>query len=231
KFTTFFMATLALILALSSCKKVVGNGPTITESRNVSAFNKIKLEIAADLEFNQNPSTNMSSSAQENILTVIRTRVVDGEMIIDLEPGTILGRHDDIKLNIDASGVYSFLLSGSGKVEINDDIAENSVILKVSGSGDILVDGVHCQDLHTEISGSGKIEIANGTVDEHHVKISGSGDVKTENVESRVVNTTTSGSGDTKVFATETLNVKISGSGNVYYRGTPAISASISGSG
>lgn len=221
----------ALVTVFTSCEKVVGEGMLVNETRTATSFSGIESELSANIDFVQGNDYKVELTAQQNILNVLETPVVNNKLIVRFKNNVRVRSHEQITIKVTAPSISSLGLSGSGNVNVLSALSANEISLRVSGSGNVTVPLVDCSQLEANISGTGNISIANGTAASEKLKISGSGHIDVKSVSAKSVTTTTSGSGSMKVNAAETLNVTISGSGSVYYWGTPAVTTNISGSG
>ena len=215
-----------------SCEKVVGEGPLVTQTRTVGNFTGVSSEMSGKVNFTIAPNYKVEITAQQNILDVLNTNVVNGVLHIDFKNNVRVKQHEDLLINITAPYADYFRLSGSGNMNVQGDITANNLKVTLSGSGDITVQNAVIADkIDTDISGSGNISIAGGSAVNEDVDISGSGKVEMAGVDAQNAVTHTSGSGDVKLALSTNLDAHISGSGSVYYHGNPIISTHISGSG
>ena len=215
-----------------SCEKVVGEGPLVTQTRTVGNFTGVSSEMSGKVNFTIAPDYKVEITAQQNILDVLNTNVVNGVLHIDFKNNVRVKQHEDLLINITAPYADYFRLSGSGNMNVQGDITANNLKVTLSGSGDIAVQNAVIADkIDTDISGSGNISIAGGSAVNEDVDISGSGKVEMAGVDAQNAVTHTSGSGDVKLALSTNLDAHISGSGSVYYHGNPIISTHISGSG
>ena len=222
----------AAIFIFPSCEKVVGEGPLVTQTRAVGNFSGVSSEMSGKVNFTIGPEYKVEITAQQNILDVLNTNVVNGVLHIDFKDNVRVKAHEDLLINITAPYADYFRLSGSGNMNVQGDIAANNLKVTLSGSGDIAVQNAAIADkVDIDISGSGNISIANGSAINEDVEISGSGKVEIPGIDAQNAVTHTSGSGDVKLAVTKNLDAHISGSGSVYYHGNPIISTHISGSG
>ena len=220
------------ILILPSCEKVVGEGPLVTQTRPVSNFSGVSSEMSGKVNFTIAPEYKVEITAQQNILDVLNTNVVNGVLHIDFKDNVRVKQHEDLLINITAPYADYFRLSGSGNMNVQGDVVANNLKVTLSGSADIAVQNAVIADkIDTDISGSGNISIANGSAVNEDVDISGSGKVEMSGVDAQNAITHTSGSGDVKLALSKNLDAHITGSGSVYYHGNPIISTHISGSG
>ena len=225
------LVVMAMAMVVSSCEKVVGDGPVVTETRNIQDFIGVDLRCSANVYFKQDAQYKVEVSAQQNILNVLQTYKTNNKLVIRFKNDVRVKSHDPITIIVHAPTANSFRISGSGKISTTGLVQSALMDMDISGSGDIEIVELVTGSVDANISGSGNIKVNNGTATDLDLKISGSGDMDFSNLAATSANTTTSGSGNTRVNASQTLNVKISGSGDVYYKGNPVINTSISGSG
>lgn len=232
------MKKISLILALAvvtitmySCKKVVGEGPSVTETRNTSNFDEIEFGVPGTLYYTPSPTYRVEIQAQKNILEVIESYVVNGELRIKVKNNTNVKPKENIIVNVSGPDVKSLTLSGSGSLKVLPDFNPYNLRIRISGSGSMMINKLTTGAIETQVSGSGDVQILNGTANNSNVAVSGSGKVDYAGLSTKDVTTHTSGSGTIKVFATDKLDCSISGSGVVMYKGSPQIKTNISGSG
>ncbi len=230
------MIPVVLFLAVSftSCKKhlfnsIKGKGNTVTETRNLSGFNKIDLSIDADVHYVQDSVYFVELSAQQNVLNVITTDIDAGKLKIEFKRWVL--KHTKITIVIHSPELREVDLSGSGNFESPSDIVTSSLELNVSGSGDIDLAAVHADELKVKISGSGDISVSGGAATNQQATISGSGDIDMDDLAANNSDAKISGSGSISVWAVNQLKATISGSGNIRYKGNPVVNTNISGSG
>jgi hypothetical protein len=225
------LMALTLTMGFTSCRKVVGDGPMVTETRNVTNFSGIDLRMGGDVNFRIAPEFKVEVQAQDEIQRVLDTYVSGDKLVIKFENDVRVRLHDGVTITVTAPSLRSLRVSGSGDIRTTGDIQSAAMEMDISGSGDIDMQNLRTDYLDATISGSGDIKVLNGVATEEKLKISGSGSINLAGVAAKNVNTRTSGSGDTRLQVSDKLDVTIAGSGSVYYTGSPVINASISGSG
>jgi hypothetical protein len=223
-----------LFTALTACNKhlfgsIKGKGDNVTEVRPLTNFNKVKLSIDADILYVQDSTYYVEISAQSNVLGVMTTKVSAGELEFDFKKW--VRKHNPITIIIHSPEIKGFHISGSGNINIQNEIVTDDMDLHVSGSGNISMYSLQSQDLEVSISGSGDINIGGGNVNNQKVTISGSGDVDALELMANYSNSKISGSGSITVHAVQQLDATISGSGDIRYAGQPIVNTHISGSG
>ncbi len=231
KIFTIAIIALISIFSFSSCRKVVGGGAVISETRNVSNFSIIRNDLSADVEIVRGNEYNIVIEAQENIIELIETNVIGNVLLLKVKNKTNISNTRKIKIYITLPKVEGVVISGSGNVWAKGSYHSDDISLEVSGSGNITVDELSAKSVYTRISGSGNIAIEEGSGKDLELKISGSGNYQGADFVTEKGDITISGSGDAYINVTDYLKVKIPGSGNVKYNGSPDIDVNISGSG
>lgn len=234
KFVKNILPLIVLIAASTSCQKgifgsVKGKGPNVTEIRSVTGFNKIKLDMDADITYVQDADYYVEISAQANVLEVIRTDVSAGELRIDTRKW--VRRHSNINIIVHSPDIVGLRISGSGNITTSGTISTTYMDLHISGSGNITLAHLATPELESSVSGSGNIKVSSGTSTNAKAAISGSGDIDLLGITSVNANAKISGSGSILIHVTTQLDATISGSGNIKYAGSPTVNTHISGSG
>lgn len=231
KLSILFILTIIVAAAFSSCRKVDGTGPVVTEFRNVSGFTEIKSEISADIIVTPAAAYSVKIEAQQNIIDVIETVLNDGMITLRVKSNTVIKPDAKVKIYISSPDIQGLIVSGSGNMQVSDALTSSHLYLKTSGSGNINISRLNGQSIDANISGSGEININEGAIHEELIDISGSGSMNMSNLTTVNSDIKIAGSGNAKVNVIDYLKVRITGSGSVYYKGTPTIDVNITGSG
>ncbi len=221
---------LVAILAVSACSGIVtGSGNVITETRQVSNFDRIVLSGSGEVIVTQGGSESLSIEADDNVMKYVETKVENGALKLGFKPGVSVMSHTRLVFYVGVDDLTGLTISGSGDIE-SDRLEIDRLEATISGSGDVQIADLSANEVRATISGSGEIDL-NGEVAAQDVNISGSGKYLAGDVCSEAVKVNVSGSGDATVCATERLDSHISGSGSVNYYGRPSINSQSSGSG
>jgi hypothetical protein len=222
----FLLFLLALVMV--SCDCITGEGDIVTEQRQVSGFDRIRLGINAKVILDQDSSFSLRVDAQPNILDIMETTVEGNVLNINYGVNCVLNSKD-ITLYLSMPELRGVDVSGSGDVICMKGFRVIDLELGISGSGEIMME-LDAENIQSRISGSGEIDIG-GKAKSHSIGISGSGTVYAYNLRTNATRARISGSGDARVFALDKLNASISGSGSVLYKGEPVVESHVSGSG
>ena len=228
----FLSLAISGLVLFSSCEKVVGEGPVVTENRAINGFQSLQVSISGKVNFKVDPVVSLDLRGQQNVLDVIQTNISGNELIIKVRDGKRIKGNEDIEINITGPSLQSIHLSGSAELGVTGSLVASTLDLRVSGSGNMLVQETQLSNrLSANVSGSGNIKIVSGVGKEEELKVSGSGNIDFTGLQAEKAITEISGSGNIRVKLSQALDAHISGSGSVLYLGNPVISSHISGSG
>lgn len=230
KHFVFVLAAMAA-LCFQSCKKIKGDGPVVSEFRNVKNFRAISSDIDGDVHFTPGNIYEVEIRAQQNIIDILETRVSGGELRLRYNGNYNIGRHDRIDIYITGPSPEGFTVAGSGNVDVIHPLQVTEMKLRITGSGSININDLTAEHINAQISGSGDINVNGGTARSAAYQVDGSGRMDLLDVPVKDVTTTTRGSGNIRLHAVDNLDVTIAGSGDVIYKGSPRINKTILGSG
>lgn len=214
-------------------ERVTGSGKLANESRVVTGFKAIALRGSMKLVLRQGTREGIELRADDNLLPLIETRVVDRGGVPTLEIGTKDGAshssRNPVVATIDLVTLRTLVLAGSSEV-VCEALKTPALQIRVSGSGNLTLHQLNVDELKLSISGSGNAEFS-GRATTLGLKIAGSGEADTRALEADVVAVSVAGSGDVTVNARKTLSVSVAGSGSVAYTGAATVTSSIAGIG
>jgi Putative auto-transporter adhesin, head GIN domain len=212
---------------------LAGSGRLQTERRSVGAFSAITLRGAMTLVLRPGQREAVEVRADDNLLALVETRVVDRAGIptleVDTKSGASYTTRNEMTVTVDAVTLQALSIIGSGDA-FSDGLKTPRLKLAVAGSGSVKLRQLSAGELMVNVSGSGDVEAA-GQAARLDVSIRGSGDVRARSLEADDVNVRIAGSGSASVNARKALTVSITGSGDVDYAGDAVVKSSVSGSG
>lgn len=213
--------------------RIAGSGKLASESRAVNGFQAVALRGSMKLVLRQGTREGIELRADDNLLTLIETTVVDRRGVPTLELGFKKGAdfstRNPVVATIDLITLKALSISGSGDI-VGDALKTPGLAVAITGSGNVRLKQLVADEVSAKVSGSGDIEFT-GRTGKLGISISGSGDVKTRALEADDVSVSVAGSGDADVTARKTLTVSIAGVGNVNYTGDATVKSSIAGHG
>lgn len=213
--------------------RVTASGQLQNETRNVTGFQAIALRGSMKLVLRQGARESVELRADDNLLPLIETQVVDRGGVPTLElgmkKGTSYKSSAPIVVTVDLINLRALSISGSGDV-VGDALKTPALAIAISGSGNVKISQLAADEVSAKVSGSGDLQFG-GRAGKLGVSISGSGDVNARALEADDVSVSVAGSGDANVTARKTLSVSIAGNGSVSYAGDAVVKTSIAGHG
>lgn len=213
---------------------IQGSGHVQSETRDVVPFRAIVFSIPAKLIVRQTAAREaIELRADDNLLALIETRVVDRAGIPTLEIATkqdaTFSSANPITVSVDVRALEALAIQGSG-VAIGEGLRASALKLALLGSGRIALRGLRAEALDIEVAGSGHVDVA-GEATKLNLSIAGSGSLMAEGLKTDDARVSVSGSGKASLDAHRSLSVSIAGSGNVVYTGEAVVKSSTVGSG
>jgi len=211
----FKIAAFALsAFALASCVQAQQ-----TETRTPGSFTKVHSGGSWDVILVEGDKEEIKIEAKGVSLEEVRTEI-EGDV---LQLGLVKGNYNNVSLKfyVTYKTLEGVKCSGSGKMTVKSDVTADEFYIGLSGSGDIIMQGLRADDLEASISGSAKVTIESGAVGDAEINQSGSGDFEAENLSIEELNVSKSGSGGTYVGDLGMVSLHASGSGDVVYSGSP----------
>ena len=193
----------------TSTSAAEGSGIAATQTRDVPGFQGIDLAGSNNVVVRVGDKQSVVVRADDNLINRVTTEVQQGNLVIGQTPGNF-----------------------TTKVPMRVLVSVPSLnVLTLSGSGNMVVQGINAHDLVVMLSGSGKLS-GSGSATNLGVTILGSGSALFGRLAAAEVQATVSGSGNVFVNATKSLDAAVPGSGSIIYAGNPAeVTKSVTGAG
>ena len=223
---------LAVLISASACsiRSIRGSGNLVTETRQVSDFDRIALSGSGEVILVQDGSESLTIETDDNVMKYVKAEVENGILKLGFENGINIISTTHLIFRVDVINLTGLNVSGSGEV-VADRVETDDLEADISGSGRIRVAHLTASGVKVDISGSGEINLT-GDVRAQDVMVNGSGKYLGGDLCRKSIKVNVRASGDATVRATESLDAKTSGSGSIGYYGQPAeVNTSVSGSG
>jgi Putative auto-transporter adhesin, head GIN domain len=193
----------------SSNSTTEGSGVPATQARDLAPFNSVELAGNNNVVLRVGDKQSIVVKADDNLLDRVTTEVQSGTLVIANTPGSLTTKSP---------------MSVEVKVPTLN-------TLTLTGSGNIVVDGIETESLKVTLPGNGTLT-GSGTATRLDVTVSGSGTVQFTRLVANDVRAVVSGSGSIFITATKRLDASVSGSGAILYTGNPQdVTKSVTGTG
>ncbi len=198
---------------------IYGEGPVVTEERDISGFDGIKVSSGIDVYLKQGNSEKVKVVADENLHDVIETEVRNGTLHVFSEVN--IRKAKSKKVYVTIKKLNSIRISSAGDVKGQNKINTRYLTISLSSAGDLSLD-VDAKRIELSISSSGDANLS-GSTDYFDVSLSSAGDLNAYELEAKTCKIRVSSAGNAKIHVTEELSATASSAGDIYYRGDPKI--------
>ena len=197
------------VFGSSSNSTTEGSGVPAAQARDVAAFNSVELAGSNNLLIRVGEKQSIVVRADDNLLDRVTTEVQSGKLVIANTPGGL-----------------------EAKTPMGVEVSVPTLnALMLTGSGNIVVNGIETESLKVTLPGSGTLT-GSGTATRLEVTVGGSGTVQFTRLVANDVRAVVSGSGSIFITATKSLDASVSGSGAILYAGNPQdVTRSVTGTG
>lgn len=173
-------------------------GSVISQTRDVTAFNKIDTSGVIDVQFIQGEKLSLVVEAQEGVLNKIKTNVENGTLVITTENNFFSNQKSVIKVT------SPFPL----------------VQVKHKGVSDFKASGIDTANFELDFSGTGDVSLE-GQAESASFTTKGVGDVNAKKFSVKNMEINSNGTGDMSLKVTETISGTIKGVGDTNVYGSP----------
>jgi hypothetical protein len=224
------LAAVAAVAARPAlAEQIQGSGAVKTETRSVSGFHAVAVDVPAEVTLRQGNAEGLSITTDDNIAPLVETVVEDGTLKIRWARRNLSIKVKHFDIVIDAKTIDALAIHGSASLHASS-LKSGALTIAVDGSGDVKVDALEANSLQVAIHGAGQLTTA-GRADSLDVAISGSGNLRAAKLESRRARLALNGSAQATVWVKDDLTATIAGSGEITYFGKPRITQTVAGSG
>ncbi|MEN6409834.1 MAG: head GIN domain-containing protein [Anaerolineaceae bacterium] len=207
-----------------------GSGKEASESRNISDFDSIALNIIGDITLEQGSEEGITITADDNVLPEIKTEVRQHRLIIEtVHLNTSFRDTLPIRYTIRVKDLRAVTINGLGSVTAAK-IQTERLNLTIAGKGNISVDTLETPNLTVTIPGDGEIS-AKGSAETQEYSIDGKGTLNVGDLQGERVSLQINGAGSGTLWAEESFHVIINGMGNLSYYGDASLTQTIHGMG
>jgi hypothetical protein len=205
-----------------------GSGNVITETRNVSGFDRVQFSGIGDVELVQGDREELVIEAEDNVLSRITTEVRGGTLYIGFDRRPIFPTKT-VKFYLTMRDIRGLETTGVSNIQA-ENVVTDRLEIRISGTGNTNIYQLTTDRLNVNISGAGSFT-AQGETQEQTINLSGAGNFNGFDLASQNANVTITGLGKVTLWVVDRLDVTISGAGEVDYYGSPQINQQISGLG
>jgi hypothetical protein len=219
---------LMISVAFNSCTYlggINGNGNVVSETRDVSSFNKIRVGGAFEVFLTQGSTESLTIEADENLIPLIRTDISGGALIISSREN--IGNFKKLQIFVQVKDLKKLDISGACHIKSEGTFNLSKLSLECSGASqlNLLLNG---ELIRCNLSGAAETSLS-GTVSECELELSGAASLYAYDLIAEEIDLRMSGAANAKVHATQSLRVNASGAASAKYKGNPDVHQNVSG--
>ena len=217
---------LAVLLAvLFSTSLYAFSANEVEETRNVTGFERIRLQGSPDIKYTQGKTWSVRVKAPKSLISKVVTRKEGNCLLVSLKNAGFFssdGRNGDVTVYVTSPDLIGVEVQGSGDFESKTHVDTDNLDISLRGSGDINFYDVICDRIKTSVVGSGDLDIKKVIAQQSVIELVGSGDVKIRQSKVKQTQIELKGSGDVKVHCDNcgAVTCRLVGSGDITLSGT-----------
>lgn len=211
---------IVLFALVSSCKfgQVQGNGNVQTEERPLTQnFNQVRGSAGIDIILTQGTQNKIVVEADQNLLEIITTTVINGKLKITAEKN--IGRASSKKVHVTYKDLNTIEASSGSDIVANNIIKSETIHLDSNSGADIEVE-IFAKEVFVETSSGAYIEVS-GVANILHAKASSGSGLQAKKLEVLECNARASSGADIVVNVKESIDAKASSGGDLRFYGNP----------
>jgi hypothetical protein len=184
---------------------LVGSGRLKSESRSAGSFHRIDVGGAMDVTVKVGPKQSIEITADDNLLSHIRSRVDGGTLIIDIKGST----------------------SSTSQIRVAITVPSLDAV-EASGATKFTIQGLHTTKFAVEASGASHVHAA-GSANVLNIEASGASKVDLSSISATTAQVEASGASNVRVQASQAIEGSLSGASNLTYAGNAKTTVDSSG--
>ena len=213
-----FFTSCQFDLNLGDGKK--GDGNVVTNQREVNEeFTVVKASEGLDVYIIQDDKTEITVEADENIINLIRTDIVNNTLNIHLKER--VGWAKSKKITVSLPNITRLETSSGADIETINTIKTDRLELHSSSGSDLVV-SVDADEVDSHTSSGANIRIS-GTAGIIYADASSGSDIKAGELTTKKAVAKASSGAEVTVHATEEVEANSSSGGDVNYSGTASV--------
>ncbi|GAA4007955.1 head GIN domain-containing protein [Sphingomonas swuensis] len=225
--------TVLLATAACSAGAKENDGPTVSRSFQVGAFDGLEVAGPFDVTVSTGKAASIRAEGPQKLIEGMEAVVERGKLVIRPQKkgwfGGMQWSGGTAKVSITVPALTNAAVAGSGNIAI-DRITADRFEGEVAGSGDLTLGALSTKELKLAIAGSGEVHAA-GQTDRAEYSIAGSGDLDASGLTAARAEANIAGSGNIKARVTGEAKANIAGSGDIEISGGAKCQSSKQGSG
>ncbi len=207
-------------ILFSSCifsPTTTGNGNVVAEERTIEPFHEITASRGINLYVTQGENTSLRIVADDNLLKIIETEVIGGELIIRSTENVKNAK--SYKVYVSTPEIDLISAKAGCNVYSETELVSSDFNISASAGSNIRL-SVQAENIEASASSGSNISI-DGLTSEFIGRASSGSNLKAEDLKTKNAEVHVSSGANIWVSTSHALNARASSGGNIFYRGNP----------
>jgi len=198
--------------------EIVGSMNVVTEKREIGRFNSIRASGGIYIELRQGNETGLTIEADDNLVELIVTEVVDGVLRIRLKES--VKQHKALRMEVDFVSLEALSGSSGTRFTSPTGIVGPALLLNLSAGASVELN-LDVEKLNVDASSGAQVNLS-GRVRDLFLDSSSGALVNARELKADNATVDASSAAISHVFATNEMSIDASSGARVNYYGTPA---------
>ncbi len=207
---------------------VLGSGSLKIDSLQVKGPVALTLSSLGSVDIDQFDAKKLTAEISSSGQAVLSGKVEEADIQLS-SMGSFEGRNLDIDSQEPAR--VNLSTSGSGSIHTGDIHASQGVFVETTSLGSVEMGVLDASQLVAKMTGSGNVKVDGGAVNALRAELSSLGSLHAEDLTCQNADINISGSGSAYVWAENLLKAHLSSLGSLFYGGQPKMEIEVSGTG
>jgi hypothetical protein len=203
--------------------QVRGSGPMTKEARRTSAFRRIQVSGAFEVEVRRG-SPSVTVEAQKSLLRYIKTDVVSGELVVGTDAS--MNADKPMRVRITTNDLTAIEISGACSLK-SDAYRADQFRLNASGASRVTLP-ITARSLEAELTGASEVKLS-GSTERLDLELTGASKLRADDLRVERAKVEVSGASELNLRVAKELKGDVSGAATVRYRGNPRVDVETSG--
>ncbi|MCE1200000.1 MAG: DUF2807 domain-containing protein [Marinilabiliales bacterium] len=227
KSVTVFLLIAASLSTISCIPHIRGNGKVVSQDRNLSGFDAIKVSSGIELVMNQDNTEKVVVEADENIQPILKTEVRGSELRIYMEESILHAKK--MKVYVTLKQLKSLHASSGSEAKSTGPINSDELRIDASSGSEVHMEVV-CKSISLSSSSGSELNVS-GTTQSVYAESSSGSDLKASHLIAEKGNVTSSSGAELTINITKDVQAHASSGAEITVLGNPASRNSDSSSG
>lgn len=214
--------TIVIVGLAVRAQRIEGSGVIVNQDVALDEFDKVVVDIEANLAIEQSDTARLSVNTDDNIAAELAFETRGKTLYITRADPLMFSKRlvptQGVNISLVLPNIEKLTINGAGEISLQN-LDQEDLEVVVNGSATV-AGTVDLQKLDLTVNGAGDIDLTGKAVD-FTLAINGSGKCNCSDLETNSSKVKISGSGDVFITANDTLDIRITGSGDVTYSGDP----------